>query len=121
MTNLLEGNNTSSQSDAAQGASDAGGSCNGSAKQSTGPLGNPAYNNTAASKGDPAFLTGRHTDGSEYLLCDGHVKYLKGGAVSPGKQQTSSGPETGTPSSEGNACTTDLLSANNFQATFSTL
>ncbi len=29
-------------------------------------------------------LTGRHTDGANYLLTDGHVKYLKGAAVSPG-------------------------------------
>ena len=28
--------------------------------------------------------TGRHTDGSNYLFCDGHVKWLRGSAVSPG-------------------------------------
>ncbi len=33
---------------------------------------------------DNSFQTGRHTDGSNYLLCDGHVKYLKAAAVSAG-------------------------------------
>ena len=28
--------------------------------------------------------TGRHTDGANYLLSDGHVKWLKGAVVSPG-------------------------------------
>ena len=28
--------------------------------------------------------TGRHTDGSNWLFCDGHVKWLRGSAVSPG-------------------------------------
>ena len=33
---------------------------------------------------DPAFPKGRHTDGSEFLLGDGHVKYFKPAAVSAG-------------------------------------
>ncbi|BDI30477.1 hypothetical protein CCAX7_25280 [Capsulimonas corticalis] len=33
--------------------------------------------------------TGRHTDGSNYLLSDGHVKFLRGAAVSPGMPPTS--------------------------------
>ena len=53
----------------------------GGSKLDTGPMGNPA-NTTAAQ--DTAFPTGRHTDGSEFLLTDGHVKYLKGIAVSSG-------------------------------------
>jgi prepilin-type N-terminal cleavage/methylation domain-containing protein/prepilin-type processing-associated H-X9-DG protein len=31
-----------------------------------------------------AFPTGRHTDGSNFLMLDGHVKYLKGPSVSSG-------------------------------------
>ena len=32
---------------------------------------------------------GRHTDGSEYLMTDGHVKYFKQAAVSAGSQADS--------------------------------
>ncbi|MCW3062550.1 MAG: prepilin-type N-terminal cleavage/methylation domain [Capsulimonas sp.] len=34
--------------------------------------------------------TGRHTDGSNFLLADGHVKWLKGAAVSPGPSAATS-------------------------------
>ncbi len=34
---------------------------------------------------DHSFLTGRHTDGSNFAFCDGHVKYLHGVAVSAGQ------------------------------------
>ncbi len=34
--------------------------------------------------------TGRHTDGSNYLVCDGHVKWLRGTAVSSGANNISS-------------------------------
>ncbi len=33
---------------------------------------------------DSGFPTGRHTNGSNFLLCDGHVKYLKPASVSCG-------------------------------------
>ncbi len=33
--------------------------------------------------------TGRHTDGANYLLCDGHVKWLRGSQVSTGNVATS--------------------------------
>jgi len=33
--------------------------------------------------------TGRHTDGSNFLLCDGHVKWLRGSQVSTGDVYTS--------------------------------
>jgi prepilin-type N-terminal cleavage/methylation domain-containing protein/prepilin-type processing-associated H-X9-DG protein len=41
----------------------------------TGPLGN----NPASTAPTP-----RHFDGANYLMCDGHVKWFKGSAVSPG-------------------------------------
>ncbi len=47
----------------------------------TGYMGIPAVTGAAASN----HATGRHTDGSNFLLADGHVKWLKGPAVSPGK------------------------------------
>ena len=81
---------------------------------STGPIGKPPLSGVLTY--DPAFPTGRHTDGSDYLLADGHAKYFKGAAVSPG-----AGPGSSANQSGNYACTTDLLSANNFAATFSTL
>jgi len=39
-------------------------------------------------------LTGIHTNGSNYLACDGHVKWLRSAAISPGKDAlNSSNPE----------------------------
>ena len=50
-------------------------------KYATGPMGGiPATNLTQ----DFTGLTGRHTDGSNFLAADGHVKWLRGSAVSPG-------------------------------------
>ena len=47
----------------------------------TGPLDTtgvqPTYGNF-----DPQFLTGRHTDGSNFLFFDGHVKWMRGSNVS---------------------------------------
>ncbi len=50
-------------------------------KYATGPMGGVAPTN-----GTTYFtgLTGRHTDGSNFLAADGHVKWLRGVAVSPG-------------------------------------
>ena len=125
MTNLAENG-----SDAAWGIGDTGGTCgSGGPKQDTGPLGNPAYATTTSE--DSAFPTGRHTDGSEYLLCDGHVKYLKGGAVSPGAAAKTFGcPESQTSTANctiggatNNAASTDDLGSATpaFAATFSLL
>ncbi|BDI29330.1 hypothetical protein CCAX7_13810 [Capsulimonas corticalis] len=52
-------------------------------KYSTGKLGNPQWPDTT--RLDAANLNGRHTDGSNYALADGHAKYLRGTVVSPGK------------------------------------
>ena len=101
-----------------QGNGDNGGAC-GTVKQDTGPI--PPY--IVTSSGDQAFPTGRHTDGSEYLLADGHVKYFKGSAVSAGQAASSpTAPQTVVPvpgASQGNACGTDNLSSGPFAATFS--
>ena len=52
-----------------------------STKYATGSLGGITPTN-----GTTYFLstTGRHTDGSNFLAADGHVKWLRGSAVSPG-------------------------------------
>ena len=85
---------------------------------SSGPMGGLTYTTgTSVGNLDPASPTGRHTDGSEYLLADGHVKYLKGIAVSPGQDNSSpTGGVSGTL-----ACGTQNLSSGNFAATFSAL
>ena len=52
---------------------------------STGPMGSAATPSSIGQNGlDTAFPTGRHTSGSNWLFTDGHVKWLGGGAVSPG-------------------------------------
>jgi len=48
-------------------------------KQQTGALGGLPYNGAFYTS-----QTGLHTDGSNFLLADGHTKWLKGSAVSPG-------------------------------------
>jgi prepilin-type N-terminal cleavage/methylation domain-containing protein/prepilin-type processing-associated H-X9-DG protein len=56
--------------------------------------GNPAGPNGKYATGDPpgqnltvynGSKTGVHTDGSNFLACDGHVKYQRPSAISPGK------------------------------------
>ncbi len=94
-------------------------------KYATGPMGGitpSAANQTAYYTG----LTGRHTDGSNFLAADGHVKWLHGSAVSPGFAALSStsaqaADATGPYGANKNAAGTDALSANgaNFAMTFS--
>ena len=72
-------------------------------------------------------MDGRHTDGSNFLLADGHVKWLRSSAVSPGGNNTNSncGQDAGITASgtcvasSGYAAGTNALSAGNFAATFS--
>ena len=79
----------------------------------TGPIGNQTL--VATQNLDPLEPTGVHTDGSNWLLADGHVKYLKGAAVSPGANAAS---PTGAPSATQAAGTSNL---SGYQATFSVL
>ena len=52
------------------------------ANYAMGPIGNPVYTDTTGTL--PLNTTGRHTDNANYAFVDGHVKYLRGSAVSPG-------------------------------------
>lgn len=64
----------------------------------TGPLGSPAKMPANTS------TTGRHTDGSDFLMSDGHVKWLRGAAVSGGATNPSSGCAQDT---DGSPCAAD--------------
>ena len=55
------------------------------AKYQTGQLGGNLASGALATGGTSNFpTTGRHTDGANYLLVDGHVKWFRGVQVSPG-------------------------------------
>lgn len=80
-------------------------------------LGNPA-------RGNSYFHLGVHTNGSNFLLADGHAKYLTPASVSPGFSNSNSScpqDQTGSPCAgvTGYAAGTSDLSYNNFAATFS--
>ncbi len=97
-------------------------------KYATGPMGSIAPTNLAQ---DYTGATGRHTDGSNFLAADGHVKWLRGPAVSPGIQANSAtDPQATDPArttgsfpapANSNAAGTSALTANgaNFALTFS--
>jgi hypothetical protein len=69
-------------------------------------------------------LTGRHTDGSCYLLCDGHAKWLRGSAVSGGFNATAQDCyENGSPTQTDCAANSGMASGTGngqFAVTFST-
>ena len=52
--------------------------------------GNSNFNFNASPGGYYLAPTGRHSDGSNFLLCDGHVKWLRGSQVSTGNIDTAS-------------------------------
>ena len=99
--------------------------------QVTGPLGGRPYNSALTSK------SGRHSNGSNFVLADGHVKWLLGSAVSSGGvpwANTAGGTTAaqdcqqdacqwmGPHGSSGNAAGTNALGNNNsFKVTFSPL
>ncbi len=88
-------------------------------KYASGPMGGIAATNLAQNFTGP---TGRHTDGSNFLAADGHVKWLRGSAVSPGYAALSGASAqgadaTGPYGANKNAAGTDNLG--NFALTFS--
>jgi prepilin-type processing-associated H-X9-DG protein len=97
----------------------------------TGNLGNPPRNRPADNGGgnrDSANPNGRHTDGSNFLLSDGHAKYLKAPAVSPGYNAAAA--DCGQDGSTGSGCsanggaaagTAALGGSPGFAATFSAM
>ena len=100
----------------------------GSAKLMTGPLGSATGGDTYLPNQSPnlmlsAYATaGLHTGGSNFLMADGHAKWLRPSAVSPGDTPAASAYAK---AASGTACTTDLLAGNGthpgYAATFSTL
>jgi prepilin-type processing-associated H-X9-DG protein len=98
----------------------------------TGNMGNPAAScaNHVTSPNDTMWGPyGRHSNGSNFLLCDGHVKWLLPQAVSPGDAPTGANCSAGANATQwltncgytSNAAGTAALSTGGFQATFSTL
>ena len=89
------------------------------------PNGNGGDNDTGTNVGgvptNAVSATGRHTDSSNWLLCDGHVKWLHSSAVSPGENAQNATDPQGLPADDGgrNAAGTSALSTGSFQATFS--
>ncbi len=91
----------------------------------------PNVTNTASSP--YLALTGRHSDGSNFLLADGHVKWLRATSVSAGHDNATAGDGGGTGASSSGGCTTatngnfvgNIAAANtgnsSYTATFSTL
>jgi prepilin-type processing-associated H-X9-DG protein len=82
----------------------------------TGWLGNPIRTAGAGTDArtykDP--LHGRHTDASNFLLADGHVKYLRGTSVS-------SGPNANTSTDAQNGSRSAGTGVSGFAATFSAI
>ncbi len=120
----IDVNTTTAPTDIVNGtnANDGTGDPNrGITKYATGPMGGTTpVNLTQNFTGQ----TGRHTDGSNFLAADGHVKWLRGAAVSPGHTalNTTDGQISG-PGGTGNngfiaAGTSNL---GNFTLTFSPL
>ena len=78
---------------------------------------NKFYYEGAGAIGQPPFYTNlpatsaRHTDGANWLACDGHVKYLKPGVVSLGEGYVSSTfvPNPASDQSCGTSAMTDTL------------
>ncbi len=87
---------------------------NRNSKYVTGPMGNitPTHGTTYYTG-----LTGIHTDGSNFLATDGHVKWLRGPAVSPGHTASTATAAQGTDTGGLNAGGTSNL--NSFALTFS--
>ena len=85
----------------------------------TGQLGGRAYSGAGSSYIDPS-TKGRHTDGSNFLLADGHAKWYRGSAVSSGfAALASTNPQSaGNDNSTGYAAGTEDTS-NTFAITFS--
>ena len=95
----------------------------------TGPMGSATGGDTLLTTTSGAQMysayqtAGLHTGGSNFLLADGHAKWLKPSAVSPGDSPTTAG--TYANGAAGTAAATDVLAGNgthpSYAATFSTL
>lgn len=67
-------------------------------------------------------IPGRHNDGSNFVFCDGHAKWFKGEAVSPGRNAPNNSAPAFAPGGAGNAAGTGNMTGPGgirFAATFS--
>ncbi|BDI33179.1 hypothetical protein CCAX7_52300 [Capsulimonas corticalis] len=82
----------------------------------TGILGNPPRTaGTNTYEGSPSSIkTGRHTDAANYLMTDGHVKWIRGASIS-------AGPNAYTPTDAQSGNQAAGTSATGFAATFSAI
>ena len=84
----------------------------------TGPLSNIGFIPQGGPGLDPKLLTGRHTNAANYLFFDGHVKWMNGTSVSPGKNAaTPTSPQTTVTGTVGNAAGTQGAFSNGVQVT----
>lgn len=83
VTNPLEADSVGGTGPDGGGAGWIDNGCGSAPRYDTGVLGNPPYRN-GCNNGDYNNLTGRHTDGANYCLADGHAKYILPARVSPG-------------------------------------
>ena len=83
-------------------------------KYATGDLGGTTATNQTT---DFTGLTGIHTDGSNFLAADGHVKWFRGAAISPGYTASASTNAQGYDQSGKSAAGTGNLG--NYTLTFS--
>ena len=89
------------------------GPVSGSAANDTGPMGNPPDLNGRNNPGS----VGRHTGGTNFLLADGHVKYLRAISVSPSNPAGAPGNDQA--GNVTNAAGTGFMGQKGFVATFS--
>ena len=81
-------------------------------------------NSAGGANGNFAAATGRHTDGSNFVMSDGHAKFFRPSAVSAGRENTVPG-DCGTPApadaSGGGHAATTTCQDNTIAATFNIL
>jgi prepilin-type processing-associated H-X9-DG protein len=58
---------------------------------------------------NPLVIPGRHSEGSNFLFCDGHAKWSRGDAVSPGRNAPGASAAAFAPGGASNAVGTGNL------------
>jgi prepilin-type N-terminal cleavage/methylation domain-containing protein/prepilin-type processing-associated H-X9-DG protein len=115
--NEITGTNNTTDADSCATDGSQGWSCG---KLDTGPMAGDWQSNNGVGL-DSVFITGRHTNGSNYLLADGHVKWLFGGKVSTGGDALTPTSTTTGNGGNGRADGTGLMGTGSLVATFSAI